>query len=152
MLSFVVVSCIDTWWRHQTEAFSALLNFCAGNSPVTGEFPASRSVTRSFGVFFDLRLNRQFSKQLWGWWSETPSRPLWRHCYVDSFDLFIHMLQCWLTSTATIVREPPRKEIHVINMEDLGKIDWYPQTTRIPKLFVYLEEEIFVTYVFVCRS
>ena len=28
-----------TWWRHQMEAFSALLAFCAGNSPVTGEFP-----------------------------------------------------------------------------------------------------------------
>ena len=28
-----------TWWRHQMEAFFALLAFCAGNSPVTGEFP-----------------------------------------------------------------------------------------------------------------
>ena len=28
-----------TWWRHQMEAFSALLALCAGNSPVTGEFP-----------------------------------------------------------------------------------------------------------------
>ena len=32
------------------EAFSALLPLCAGNSPVTGEFPLQRSVTRSFGV------------------------------------------------------------------------------------------------------
>ena len=29
-----------TWWRHQMEAFSALLAICAENSPVTGEFPA----------------------------------------------------------------------------------------------------------------
>ena len=36
---------------------SALLTFCAGNSPVTGEFPSQRPVTRSFDVFFDLRLN-----------------------------------------------------------------------------------------------
>ena len=28
--------------------------FRAGNSPVTGEFPSQRSVTRSFCVFFDL--------------------------------------------------------------------------------------------------
>ena len=28
------------------ETFSALLSFCAGNSPVTGEFPAQRPVTR----------------------------------------------------------------------------------------------------------
>ena len=37
------------------ETFSALLDLCAGNSPVTGEFPAQRLVTRSFDVFFDLR-------------------------------------------------------------------------------------------------
>ena len=35
-------------WCHQMEAFSALLALCAGNSPVTGEFPAQRPVTRSF--------------------------------------------------------------------------------------------------------
>ena len=37
--------------------------FCAGNSPVPGEFPALRPVTRSFDVFFDLRLNKRLSKQ-----------------------------------------------------------------------------------------
>ena len=62
------------------EAFSALLVHCAGNLPVTGELPSQRPVTRSFDVFFDLRLNRQLSTQSWGWWFETPSRPLWRHC------------------------------------------------------------------------
>ena len=60
--------------------FSALLAICAGNSPVAGEFPAQRPVTRSFDVFFDLRLNKCLSKQLWGWWFETPSWSLWRHC------------------------------------------------------------------------
>ena len=39
-----------TWWRHQMETFSALLALCAGNSPVTGEFPAQRPVTRSFDI------------------------------------------------------------------------------------------------------
>ena len=28
---------------------------------------AQRPVTRSFDVFFDLRLNKQLSKQSWGW-------------------------------------------------------------------------------------
>ena len=51
----------DPWWRHQT--FSALLAIYAGNSPVTSEFPAQRPVTRSFDVFFDLRLNGRLSKQ-----------------------------------------------------------------------------------------
>ena len=45
-----------------------------------GEFPAQRPVTRTFDVFFDLRLNKRLSKQSWGWWFETLSRPLWRHC------------------------------------------------------------------------
>ena len=45
------VYCV-TWWRHQMETFSMLLAICAGNSPVTNEFPSQRLVTRSFGVFF----------------------------------------------------------------------------------------------------
>ena len=69
-----------SWWRHQMETFSALLTICSWNSPVTGEFPTQRPVTRSFNVFFDLRLNKRLSKQSWGWWFETLSRPLWRHC------------------------------------------------------------------------
>ena len=71
-----------SWWRHQMEIFSALLAICAGNSPVPGEFPAQRPATRSFDVFFDLRLNKRLSKQSWGWWFETLSHPLWRHCNV----------------------------------------------------------------------
>ena len=55
------------------EIFSALLAICAGNSPVPGEFPTQRPVTRSFDVFFDLRPNKQLSKHLWGWWFETLS-------------------------------------------------------------------------------
>ena len=43
-----------TWWRHQMETFSMPLAICAGNSPVTGEFPTQRPVTRSFKVFFDV--------------------------------------------------------------------------------------------------
>ena len=62
------------------ENIFALLAICAGNSPVISEFPTQRPVTRSFGVFFDLRLNKRMGKQSWGWWLETPSFPLWRHC------------------------------------------------------------------------
>ena len=70
----------ETWWRHQTETFSALLAICAGNSPVPGEFPTQRPVTRSFDVYFDLRPNKWLSKQSWVWWFETLSCSLWRHC------------------------------------------------------------------------
>ena len=62
------------------ETFSALLAICVGNSPAPGEFPAQRPVTRSFDVLFDLHLNKRLRKQSWGWWFETLSRPLWRHC------------------------------------------------------------------------
>ena len=77
-LKYVVT--INPWWRHQMETFSALLGICAGNSSVTGEFLAQRPVTRSFDVSFDLYLNKRVSKQWQGWWFETPSCPLWRHC------------------------------------------------------------------------
>ena len=70
----------NTWWRHQMEPFSPLLVICAGNSPVPGEFPEQSPVTRTFDVFFDLPLNKPLSKQSWGWWFETLSPPLWRHC------------------------------------------------------------------------
>ena len=61
------------------ETFSTLLDLCAGNSPVTGEFPAQRPVMRSFDVFFDLHLNKRLSNQSWGWWFDMLSCPLWRH-------------------------------------------------------------------------
>ena len=36
------------------------------------------------GLMFSLicALNKRLSKQLWGWWFETPSHSLWRHCNV----------------------------------------------------------------------
>ena len=46
------------------ETFSALLDLCEGNSPVTGEFPSQRPVTQSFDVFFDLHLNKRLSKTM----------------------------------------------------------------------------------------
>ena len=78
-----VCSGTRSWWRHQMKTLSAQLAICAGNSPVTGEFTAQRPVTRSFDVFFDLRLNKWLSKQWWCWWVETPSRPLWCHCNIS---------------------------------------------------------------------
>ena len=68
------------WWRHQMETFSALRALLAENSSVTGEFPSQRPVTRSFVVFFDLRLNKRLSKLSCDWWFVTSSRSLWRHC------------------------------------------------------------------------
>ena len=74
---FFILLAGDPWWRHQMETFSALPAIYAGNSPVPG--PTQRPVTRSFHVFFDLRLNKWLSKQSWGWWFDTLFRSLWRH-------------------------------------------------------------------------
>ena len=51
-----------------------------------------RPVTRSFDVFFDLRLNKRSSKKSWGWWLETPSCSLWRHRYVLA--VMIYLFHC----------------------------------------------------------
>ena len=58
---------------------------CMWESPVTREFYSQRPVKYSFDGFFDLRLNKQLSKQWRRRWFETPSRSLWRHCHVYSF-------------------------------------------------------------------
>ena len=60
--------------------FRVTVSLC-GEFTGPGEFPAQRPVTRSFDVFFDLRLNKRLRKQPW---SETPSWPLWRQCNVKS--------------------------------------------------------------------
>ena len=76
--------------------------------PVPGEFPAQRPVTRSFDVFFDLRLNKRLSKQPRGWWFETPAWSLWRHRNDQSFvsittateiRIFLNMSSNCLSST-----------------------------------------------------
>ena len=69
--------------------FRVTCHLC-GESPFTGKCFAQRPVTRSFDVFFDLRLNERLSKQSWGWWFETPPHPLWCHSNIELF-LWMHM-------------------------------------------------------------
>ena len=78
----------DGWWRYPSwfshddvikwKHFPRRWPLC-GKFTGPGEFPAQRPATRSFDVFFDLRLNTRLSKQPWGWWFETPAWSLWRH-------------------------------------------------------------------------
>ena len=108
------------------ETFSALLDICAGNSPVN-EFRAQRPVTRSFELFFNLRLNKRLSKQSWDWWFETPSRSLWHHCNERKE----HSKQKWQHT----------KNVTNWSLEDLGLIlkiqfsilfnDWYLQYDNV---------------------
>ena len=63
------------------ETFSALLALCVGNSPVNSPHKGQwRGV-----LMFYVRLNKRLSKQWQGWWFETPSRLLWRHCLEGIF-------------------------------------------------------------------
>ena len=80
--------------RFALSTFSASLAFVRGihRSP---EFPAQRQVTWSFEVFFDMRLNKRLSKQSQGWWFETFSRPLWRHCDVEQCNGRINSCAIW---------------------------------------------------------
>ena len=58
------------------------------NGALCGEFtsyrwnPSLRSVTWSFDVFFDLRMNKRVSIKSRRRWFETPWWSLWRHCDV----------------------------------------------------------------------
>ena len=109
------------WWRHEMETFSALLDLCAGNSPVYGEFPAQRPVTRSFDVFFDLRL----SKHSRGWWFETLSRPLWRHC--NDVETTTAITRCWYCechSRNSLNRAYSSSLITIYLIVDLSKHFW----------------------------
>ena len=69
-----------TWWRHEMETFSALLDLCAGNFPHRGQWR---------GAFFDLRLSKRLNKESRRRWFETPSRSLWRHCNESGIQVVI---------------------------------------------------------------
>ena len=67
---FVIILAISTGFV-QMETFSALLALCEWNLPVTGGFPSQRPVTRSFDIFFNVRLN--------GWANNRDADDLRRH-------------------------------------------------------------------------
>ena len=64
----------------------------------SGEFPSQWPVTRSFDVFFGLRLDKRLSKQPRGWWFETPSRSLSRQCNEIIPLMFFSCVQLWQLS------------------------------------------------------
>ena len=75
--------------------FSALMALCEGNQPATGGFSSQRPVTRSFDVFFDMRINKRLIKQTGRRRFETPSYPLLRH-YNEHFNIGASQLWCFL--------------------------------------------------------
>ena len=93
-----------------------------------GEFTGPRWISRTkasdaeLWCFFDLRLNKRLSKQPWGWWFETLSWWLWRHCN----DLFQNMVVKWTIYAAAIssyhhqssgiLRLLLKRELHVTDL------------------------------------
>ena len=75
----ITLTCCRIMMTSSKGTISALLAF-VGKSPVTGEFPSQRLVTRSFDVFVDLRLNKRLDKQSKCRWFQSPSRSIWCHC------------------------------------------------------------------------
>ena len=99
--------CPVAWWRHQMETFSALQALYVGNSPVT----------------FDLRMNKQLTKQSRRWWFDTPLRLLWRHCNGECYSNFKYLISK-----------------HIIQIGILGTfcniaLRWMPQNLTNEKCF-----------------
>ena len=101
----------------------ALLSLCEGNPPATGGFPSQRSVTRSFGVFFDLHLNKWLSKQWRRRWFEMPSHWLWHHC--NDIPNAIDLLQRILIYLGIYIESVKATIMEIQNTVVLGKIKSY---------------------------
>ena len=93
------------------ETFLALLALCAGNSPVTGEFPAQRPVTQSFDIFFDL-------KWINGWVSNREAGDLRRQCaHYDVIEMLYGL--CFVVGGCGLV------------MADLSDIIKFPSASKL---------------------
>ena len=95
-----------------------------------GEFPTQRPVTRSFDVFFDLRLNNQLSKHSWGWWFERLSWSLWRH-HNDHHRPMIH----WYSFTTKVAALAPVPQFLWSNPGRYGKNGCYLTTKKHKKMW-----------------
>ena len=117
------------WWHHEMETFSALLALCEGKPPVTGWFPPQRSVTRSFDVCFDLRLNKRLSKQSTARCFDTPSCSLWRHCYEFS------LISKWICFFKKVTRL-------AVTFKWCGRLDFAPAWDTAVQTTMYCDSTV----------
>ena len=84
-LSLINNASLLVLWKWSNMMTSSNGNIFRSTGPLCEEFtghrwiPLTKASDAEFDVFFDLHLNKQLSKQLWGWWFEMPSCSLWRH-------------------------------------------------------------------------
>ena len=96
-----------SWWRHQME---------------TRWIPHTKaSDAELWCFFFYLSLNKQLSKQSWGWRFETLSCPLWRYCNVPrGKQVPVYRLPCmfYIMAADDIVTHGARTSLaHVLSMD-----------------------------------
>ena len=134
------------------ETFSALLAFYAGNSPVTGEFPAERPVTLSFDVFFDLRPDEQLSKHWRRRGFEKPSQSLWRRCnnFVIGDGIFNGSVcsQIWVAIRSTKLNTTAHWEMSIINMITLHAKLWSITDYKLQQYCKIYAIEVFGSFQF----
>ena len=112
------------------ETVSVLLAICAGNSPGPLNSPHKGQWRGALMFFIYLRLNKRLSKQSWGWWFETLSRPLWSHCNASpTFELFsqrqvVHLL--YISEAAEMV-----------NCRVVREIEIFPTPTNTVMILIY---------------
>ena len=64
-------------WKHLTRYWPFVRGKFTGQRWV----PHTKASDAERWCFLWSAQKKRLSKQSWGWWFETPSRPLWRHCY-----------------------------------------------------------------------
>ena len=77
-------------WKHfpRNRPFVRDIHRSPVNSPHKGQWRGA--------LMFSLicALNKQLSKQSWGWWFETPTCSLWRHCNEIITSRLFHHMEC----------------------------------------------------------
>ena len=110
------------------------------NSPVPSEFPAQRPVTRSFDVFFDLRLSKRLRKQSWCWWFETLSSPLWRHCNVNLGHVWIITSPKLSSKIEHVNERGPRSFAPTLMKTHYSEITWTSWLLQSPPTRLILQK------------
>ena len=125
-------------WKH----FPRYWPFVRGIHRSPGNSRTKASDAELWWFLFDLRLSKRLSKRSWGWWFETQSRPLWRHC--NEGVIFLHA-KPWIPGV--------RKSIFMHGCHDWRRslmrqfarartIDEYDVTIPIPRVRVTSQIEM----------
>ena len=134
------------WWHHQVETLSALLAFCEGNSPVTGEFHSQRPVNRSLvnsthkcqwcGALI-------FSLITWtnGWVNNRDAGDLRRHR--TPYDVTV-MITSTGRPTGLGKKNPVRVGTRISLSMDYGDVKWPSWRLELPANRLFIQQ--FVQY------